>query len=891
MPKRILSLFRNLFRKRAVEQALDDELRSSLEVLTEEKMKQGLSQPVARRGALIELGGIERVKEEVRAVRVGRFVEDFARDIRFGLRWLRRNPGFTAVVAITLALGIGANTAIFSYVDAVILEPLPYPHPERIVLVREQSRREGWSEISAPDFIGWEHENTVFTAMAVENWGRKTLTNARVPEDLSYDAVTPGYFKVFGIKPFLGRSFAPDEDQQGKQHVVILKHSTWQAVFGADPKIIGRSIHLNGVPYTVIGVMPAYPCDGERTDIWIPLAFAPHDLARNYRWLFPWARLKPGATLEQARQQMNTIAARIAREYPDSNKGWSVKIERYEDIRVDDNLEQSLYILMAAVGAVLLIGCVNIANLLLARSADREHELAIRTALGAGRRRIIRQFLTESVVLAGVGGVGGLALGWAMMKILMIWMPQSLFSIETRVQLDRQVLLFAASLILISGVLFGIVPALRNTPCNLAGWLKKGGGKATSGTHSRQAKNVLVIAEVALAFVLLSGAGLLIRSLYHLQQIQLGFDPKNVLTMSLPFASEEKTGGSQITNYQQQLLERVRAVPGVRDAAITDALPLQGWATSMPFAIAGRPPVSSSDRPVCGFKRVSASYLATLGLRLLRGRWIAKADTVKGLPVAVINATMANDFFKDQDPIGQRILIRQVMDHPSSSVAPVLGQPPGAKVAWQVVGVVADEREGDPQSSDPALYVSYKQSPTAVTCLAVRGTIDSSRLVKPVEAAIWGLNKNQALDSVEPLEQQVSDSFSQMQLQAGLLTAFASVALLLAAVGIYGVISYSASQRSHEIGIRAALGATHSELVRLVLRSGILLTAIGLAIGLLAAMGVMQLLGSLLYGVKPTDPVNLALVSLVLGSVALLATYIPARRAANVDPMVVLRHE
>jgi putative ABC transport system permease protein len=882
---------RSLFGRRRVEEELNEELQSHIDQKAEQYIAQGMSAEEARRAALRDMDGLDQHKEECRDLRGVFFIEDFLKDVRFGLRQLRRNPGFTIVAVITLALGIGANTAIFSYVDAVILRPLPYPYPEQIVLVREQSRDEGWSEISAPDFIDWEHENTVFTAMAVENWGRKTLTNARVPEDLRYDAVTPDYFKVFGIKPFLGRTFAPDEDQQGKQHVVILKHRTWQDLFGADPKIIGRSIHLNRVAYTVIGVMPAYPSDGERTDIWIPLTFAPHEMARNYRWLFPWARLKPGVSLEQARQQMNAIAARIARHYPNSNRGWTVQIERYEDIRVDESLQQSLYILMAAVGAVLLIGCVNIANLLLARGADREHELAIRSALGAGRRRLICQLLTESVVLAGVGGAGGLALGWAMMKVLLVSMPPSLFATEARVQLDHQVLLFAASLIIISGVLFGIVPALRNTPRNLVGWLKEGGARATSGTRDRQARNALVIAEVALAFVLLSGAGLLIRSFYHLQEIQLGFDPKNVLTMNLPAAWEEKTAGSQISNYQQRLLEKVRAVPGVRDAAITDALPLQGWAISMPFSIAGRAPVSTSGRPVCGLKRVSASYLATLGLRLLRGRWIRNTDTANSAPAAVINATMAKDYFKGQDPIGRRILIRRIMDRLSSSVAPVLGQPLGTKVAWRVVGVVADEREGQPQSPDPVLYVSYKQSPTAVTSLAVRGAIDSGGLVKPVEAAIWQLNKNQPFDSVETLEQQVSDSFNRIRLQAGLLTSFAGLAVLLAAFGIYGVISYSASQRSHEIGIRAALGARRSELVRLMLRGGILLTAIGLGIGLLAALGLTQLLGSLLYGVKPTDPLNLVFVSLVLGGVALVATYIPARRAAKVDPAVALRHE
>jgi putative ABC transport system permease protein len=472
--------------------------------------------------------------------------ENLFMDVRYGVRMLRRSPGFTTVAVLTLALGIGANTAIFSLVDAVLLKPLPYPHPERIVLAWEKSPNGELSPTSTPDFLDWKRQSTVFTAIAVENWGNKTLTNGGVPVELRYDSVSANYFEVPGAKPLLGRTFAPDEDQPGKQYEVVLTHRIWQSLFGADPKIIGRSIRLNGMAYAVIGVMPAEPFDRERLELWIPLAFQPKDMTRDYRWVYSWARLKPGVTLEQARQQMKAIAARIARDYPQSNKGWSTAVDRYEDLRVDDSLRRSLYVLLAAVGAVLLIGCVNLANLLLVRGAGREREVAVRSALGAGRARLVRQFLTESMLLAGLGGTAGVAMGWALMLGLKAWIPSFLFPTETDVQLNGRVLLFAAALIIITGILCGIAPAVHSAPPDVVGSLKEGGRGATSGVGRRQVRHALVVAEVALAFVLLSGAGLLIRSFYHLQQVN--FDSTNVITMGLPMAPEHYPDGPRIVN-------------------------------------------------------------------------------------------------------------------------------------------------------------------------------------------------------------------------------------------------------------------------------------------------------------------------------------------------------
>ncbi|MGA2988069.1 MAG: ABC transporter permease [Terriglobia bacterium] len=803
-------------------------------------------------------------------------------DLRYGLRMLARNPGFTAVAVLTLALGIGANTAIFSFVDAVLLKPLPFAHPEQIVQVWEKPPDAERNVISTLNFLDWRNQNTVFEAMAAQTGGSMTLTGGDVPAELRVARVSAPYFSIFRAAPLLGRTFALDEDQVGKQHEVVLSHRTWENRFGADPGMIGRSIQLNGEAYTVIGVMPAGTFDRGWQDLWTPLAFEPKDMTRDYHWMMSWARLKPGVTLEQARQQMKAIAARIEHEYPQSNKGWSATVDQYVDRLVDNNLRKSLLVLLAAVGAVLLIGCVNLANLLLVRGAGREREVAIRSALGGGRARLVRQFLTESVMLAGLGGAVGVALGWELMLALKAWIPHFLLPAEADVRLDGRVLLFTGAIVIVTGVLFGIAPALHGARADLVGSLKEGGRGATSGAGRRQVRNALVVAEIALAFVLLSGAGLLLRSFYQLQQVNPGFDATNVITMQFPMSSEQYPDGPRIINYQEQVMEKIHAVSGVRDAGVSDALPLQGWSNGMHFLIAGRPFVDPANRPDCGFKRVSPSYISAVGMRMLKGRWLAETDTPSTLPVAVINETMAKRSFKDQDPIGQRILIDQVS--PGQHWL-------GPEIPWQVVGVVADEKMDALDDSSSGLYVSYKQSPTLQTALVVRGAMEPTRLVKSIQAAVWQLNKNQAFDDIRTLEQIKSDSLGENRFRALLLGAFAGLALLLAAIGIYGVISYSVTQRTHELGVRGALGASPRDQLLLVLKGGMTLTAIGMGIGVVATVALTRLLASLLFGVSPYDPWTLALVSVVLAAVAGAACLIPARRATKVEPIVALRYE
>jgi putative ABC transport system permease protein len=870
-------------RRKRMMKDLAQDIRDFVAREAQDNIERGMPPGEARYAALRKFGNVTRVKEDTWEVWTFGWLEQLWRDLSYGLRQLRRSPGFTAVAVVTLALGIGANTAIFSFVDAVLLERLPYPHPEQIVMVWEKPPEGGRNGISTMNFLDWKRQNTVFTAMAAETGGSVTLTGGDRPLQLQGSRVSAPFFNIWGVKPMLGRTFAPDEDQLGKNQVVVLSHRAWESRFGADPKIIGRIISLNNKPYTVIGVMPARtPFDRSQDLLWTPLAFEPKEMTRDYHWMISWARLRPGVTLPQAREQMKSIAARIAHDYPESNKGWSATVDRYQDTFVDEMLRRSLWVLLAAVGAVLLIGCVNLANLLLARGASREREVALRSALGASQRRLVRQFLTESALLSGFGGVAGLMLGYGLIKVFKPWTPLFNLPVEADVQLNGHVLLFVAAVAIVTGIGFGIAPAIRSARSDLVESLKEGGRTASSGTGRKRLRNGLVVAEVALAFVLLSGAGLLVRSFYQLQQVDPGFESTNVITMGMPMPSAQYPNGPLIISYLDQLREKLDAVPGVLSVATTSALPLEGWSDGMPFLIEGRPFVDMANRPGAGFKQVSPSYLSALRMRLLKGRWLAETDTAATVPVMAINKPMADRYFKGENPIGKRILIQQIIP----------GQPAlGPEIAWQVVGVVAEEKSYGLDSSDPGMYVSYKQSPTTNTALVVRAAMDPARLVKSIEAAIWQLNKNQAFNDIKTLDEIKSDSLGPNQLRATLLGIFAALALLLAAIGVYGVISYSVAQRTHEMGVRAALGASRWDQLRLVLKGGMALTALGLGIGVLGALALTGLLASLLFGVSPHDPWTLAAAAVILVAVAAAACYIPARRATKVDPMVALRYE
>jgi putative ABC transport system permease protein len=812
-------------------------------------------------------------------------VHEFLQDLRFGLRTLRKSPAFTAVAVATLAIGIGANTAIFSFVDGVLLKPLPYAEPGRIVRVLEKPPGGGRNGISTLNYLDWEKDNTVFDYMAAQSGDSTTLTGHGEPVQLRAGVVSPHYFDIFGVKAVLGRTFAGDEDQAGKDHVAILSHPLWATRFGADPNIAGRTILLDGEPITVIGVLPAGSAfDRAYNQIWRPLVFKPSNMTRNFHWFGSFAKLKRGVTLEAARAQMDTIGARIAHDYPDSNKGWGVNVERYSDILVGNQMRQSLYVLLAAVGMVLLIGCANLANLTLARGTAREREVAIRSSLGAGRWRLIRQFLTENVLLSLFGGLLGIAVGYATMAGLRMAVPPFTLPREANVTMDGRVLLFALILSVFTGVLFGLAPALRASRPDLAGSMKEGGRGASAGGARQRFRGALVVTEMALAFVLLTAAGLLIRSFFAMQNVDPGFDSTNVITAGLPVATKRYPDAAQLNSYLRQIEDSIGNLPGVRGVALTSALPMEGWGYGMPFQISGRPMVDRANRQACFFKMVSPSYFGVLAMKLRKGRVLGDRDVKGAPPATVINETMARKYFPKEEPVGKRILIQEIVPGKTQL---------GPEIAWEVVGVVADEKVSglDDKRDSPGLYVTNEQSPVYDQSLVVRTAVTPSSLQQAIRKAVYEINKDQTLTDVKTLEEIKAESVASDRLQSLLLTVFAVIAMLLSAIGIYGVISYSVVQRTHEIGIRAALGATTGDVLRLILRGGILMSGLGLLLGFGGAIGLTRLLETLLFGVGSRDPVTIAAVAGILGSVAILACYIPARRASRVDPLVALRYE
>ena len=805
-------------------------------------------------------------------------------DLRYGMRNLRNSPGFAVVAVLTLAIGIGANTAIFSFVDAILLKPLPYANANRIMRVLEKPPGGGRNGISALNYLDWAKQNTVFEYMAAQSGGGASLSGSGDPQQLHGARVSAHYFDIFGIKAVIGRTFAPDEDQLGKEHVVVLSHVLWETQFGSDPTIIGRKIVLDGQPYQVIGVLPAGGAfDRAYSQIWRPLAFEPGNLTRDFHWLTSFALLKPGVTLQQASAQMDGIGAQIAAAYPASNKEWGVNVEPFADTIVGNQLRSSVWIMMAAVGMVLLIGCANLANLMMARAASREREVAVRASLGASRWRLIRQFLTESILLSMCGGILGIAAGYGVMELLQFALPPYSLPREVHVAMDSRVLLFALTISVLTGILFGLAPAIQAARPKLAASMKEGGRGSTIGGARRRIRSALVVVEVALAFVLLTGAGLLLRSFQSMMRVETGFDTNNVISMGLPLSEKRIPDPARVNLRYREILARVESLPGVRDAALTSVLPLEGWGYGMPFQIAGQPLVDRAHRPACFFKMVSPGYFRTLGIKLRRGRGLSDQDTQGAPPVTVINETMIKRYFKTEDPIGKQILIQAIVPGKTQL---------GPEVPWQVVGVIADENvAGLTDDGSAGVYVTNEQSPQYGMDLVVKTGVDSRTLDHGLRAAIHEVDRDQPVTDVRTLEQVKNESVASDKLQTRLLGIFAAAAMLLAGIGIYGVIAYAVVQRTHEMGIRAALGASAGNLLGLVLTSGMALAAAGLALGFLGSLAATQLMSNVLFGVKPRDPVTLAVVAALLGCVAFLACLIPAWRATKVDPVVALRYE
>jgi putative ABC transport system permease protein len=874
---------RALFRREGVLQDIEEELRIHVEVETETNIKRGMAPDEARAAALKSFGDPVRNTELGYDIRGGGWLETLWQDLRYGARMSMKKPGFTLVTVTTLALGLGANAAIFSFVNAVLLKPLPYPDPERIVSVWEKHPGGFSNYISTLNFLDWERQNHCFQFLSAVTEDMVTLTDSGSPEQLFVHRVSASYFKALGVEATLGRTFAASENEAGTDLVVVLSNRIWQSRFGGDPKVIGRKITLDAKSYTIIGVLPANSTFGRTQAVmWLPLAFKPANMTRNFHWLYAIARLAPGVTLKQARDQMDAIGARIAAQYPDSNKGWGVTVNPYFDDLVQPELRRSLWLLFAAVGAVLLIGCANIANLTLARGTDREHEIAIRSALGARRLRLIRQLLTESILLAILGAVAGLALSNALMHAMKLWFPPDILPPQANVQMDYGVLLFTMVIGILTGILFGLLPALSGTRPDLVRSLKES-GRTTAGLTPQRMRASLVVTEVALSFVLLVGAGLLIRSFNRLASLDPGVDTTCVLAMDLPIPRTEFTNGATLSNYLREVTREIRSVPGVRDVAITDVPPMKGSGFA-PFLIEGQEDASYAQRPTSGFKAVGPSYFDTVGMRLLKGRRLDESDGAGAAPVTVINETMAKKYFKGEDPLGKRILIRQLVFGMSGR---------GPDIPWQVVGVVKDEKVGGKFSSlsedIPVVYVTFYQNPVPVNSLVVRADMNPLLLSGSIEQAIWKVNRNQAVANIETLEEIKSQSVAPARLRTALLAIFAGIALLLAAVGIYGVVSYSVAQRAREMAIRLALGALPSDLLKLVIGKTMLIVLVGLALGGGAALALTRVLASLLYDTSPTDWVIWVVAGALLAAVALLACYIPARRVTKAAPLAILR--
>jgi putative ABC transport system permease protein len=871
---------RSLFRRRSMEDEMNEELRAHFERQVEKYVRSGLPLAEASRRARLEFGSLDAVKEECRDARGVSLIETTLQDVRYGLRMLGKNRGFTAASVLTLALGIGANTAIFSVANAVLLRPLPYQSPDRLMVILHHAQ----APVSSANLFDWRSQNHVFESMgAAEAWG-PNLTGVDKPESVTAMLVTPDVLAMLGVQPTLGRIFAREEGTPGREHEVVLDYRFWQRQFAGDPKVLGQSMTLDGEKYTVIGVMP----DSFRfalfwvrsAELWAPLALANRSARGNSLRVF--ARLKPGISLEQARAEMATITAHLEAEYPGTNR--NVTVAPLKEKVVGD-IRPALFVLTGAVAFLLLIACANVAHMLLARGAILDRELAVRAALGAVRGRLVRQLLTESLLLAMAGGAAGLVLAVWGVHILVALSPRELPRLET-IGVDFRVLLFMLVVSALTAALFGMVPAMRAAAVNLHDSLKEGGRGASEGFRGHALRNLLVASELALALVLLIGAGLMIRTLWALATIDPGFNPRNLLTMFIKVNGSQAAKAPRRAAFYSSLIERLRALPGVRSAGAINHLPLAGDLWGWPYWIEGRPLPRPGDELGAVYRVVMPGYFGSMEIPILRGRDIAASDNLEAPGVVIVNEHLARERWPGEDAIGRRIS----MDNPRK-------QP-----AWlTVVGVVKNARQGEwAEPADDEVYLPYLQNlqyledtnpAFASITLVVRTIGDPTALAPAIRSEISSLDRDVTVSEVQSMDQVVAASRAQPRFYFFLLAIFAAVALVLAAVGIYGVMSYSVSRRTHEIGIRMALGAKESTVFKLVTSQGAVLALVGVAAGLAGAVLLTRLMATFLYAVHPRDPLTFVAVSILLTVVALLASYIPARRASKVDPLVALRHE
>ena len=885
------AFWRNIFERETANEALDEEVRGYLELTAAEKVRCGMAPEAALREARKELGGVEQVKQTVRDTRAGVSMDIVMQDVLYAFRTLSRNRAFSLVVVLTLALGIGANTAIFTIVNGVLLKPLPYPEPDRLLMLWESSVTDrNLGTVAPANFYDWREQSHSFEKMAaVDPYPDFILNGSGKARRMVGAAVSHDFFSMLGVHMAVGRDFLPQEDHPGSNHVVVLSYSTWQSLFAERSDVVGGLLRLNDADYTIVGVLPrnfsfvSKASDYQsrnRFDLWTPLALPspPEAWQRGTHSLCVFARLKPGVSQPQAQADLDQVAENLQRLYPSDDKGRGITAVPLAQHVVTD-VRAALLTLLATVGMVLLLACANIANLMLTRGASRQKEIAVRIALGASRKRIARQLITESLGLAVTGGLSGLALVFVAVPALVRHLPADLPR-TSEIVVDWRVLTFTSLLSVLTGIIFGLLPFLQSRRISPMDSLKQGGrGIATDQSGLRSA---LIVGQVAVALVLLTGAGLMTKSLWELMQVSPGFQTEHILTarLSLPpgYANGNAYGTGKhprISLFQQALLDRVRRIPGVQSAAFVSYLPMGGADSTWAFDIKGRPPKPPGVFDVASYRPVSAAYFDTMHIPVLRGRRFDTEDTASNPLVIAINATMARTWWNQQNPIGQQVSLGDDQ--------------------WRtIVGVVGDVRhEGLGTKPDSEIYLPYEQVPNveARPIVVLRTSIDPASVTGALSRAVSEVDANVPLDQIETMTQIVYGSVEESRFRASIVALFALLALFVAAIGLYGVMSYAVSQRTREFGIRMAVGATPGAILRVVLGTAAKLVSIGICLGLVGALLLARGIANLLYGVEPFDVATLASVSVLLAAVALLASFVPAQRASKVNPMESLRHE
>ncbi|HEY2799077.1 MAG TPA: ABC transporter permease [Chthoniobacterales bacterium] len=874
-----------------------EELSQHLQDQYEKAISRGATEEDAKREVLEDLNVPALLSRELKRVerRVSQnpvvmgtesrstIMRDIGQDLRYALRMLLKNPGFATVAILALALGIGANSAIFSVVNTVLLKPLPYKNPQQLVTVWENATHLGFPKNtpSPANFLDWRRQNTVFQGMAAMAWESYNLTGIGEPERLDARRVSANLFDLLGVQPVVGRNFLPQEDKPGT-HVVILSYGLWQRRFASNPQVIGQAINLSGESYTVVGVMPPTvelpglaDAANWHDQLWVPIAFTSEEAARRgSHYLEVIARMKADVTLKQARAEMETIAARLAQQYPDENLRIGSVVTPLQEEAVGD-MRPALLVLLGAVGFVLLIACANVANLLLARAAVRQKEIALRLALGASRARLTRQFLTESIVLAALGGALGLLLAVGSLHVLKTFIPDTVSQAQA-ITIDGKVLAFTLFVSLLTGIVFGLAPATQASKFDLNDSLKEGARDSSGGGKSHRLRGLLVIGEVAVSFLLLIGAGLLINSFLHLRHLDPGFNPDHLLTVKVSLPDTKYPDKEKKAAFFNEVVRRVQPLPGVESVAVANNLPFTYNGDSMPIGIEGRVDPPPDQRLDVIFRVVGPDYFKTMKIPLLKGRTFTDHDRAGSANVAVVSEQTARHFWPGENPIGKRL-------KPGSTTS---------DSPWrEVVGVVEDVRQNDyVKAPKMQMYFSYYQITSfPPNALVIRTKVDPLSLAATVRNAIWEVDKDQPVSDIRTMDDIVSAAVARQRFSMLLLAVFAALALVLAAVGIYGVMSYAVAQRTREIGIRMALGAQRSDILRMTVAQGLKLVGLGLVIGLAAAFLLTRVMASLLFGISATDPLTFLSISLVLLSVAVLASYLPARRATKVDPMIALR--